>query len=158
MSDQERKLIGNCWKTSTKNSYDTQLRKWLIYCKETGIAPKSALFSEARKFLIHLHSEGAKYDTICAARSMLSNVLPKENGGTFGKDETVSKVLKALFLKNPRLPRHVAVYDPDIVLRYMASLPLNGLLTLEVLTYKLCTLLCLLSGQRSQTIGEIGSF
>ena len=37
----------------------------------------------------------------------------------------------------------------------MDSLPANNLLSMDLLTKTLCTLLCLLSGQRSQTIGSL---
>ena len=36
----------------------------------------------------------------------------------------------------------------------MDSLPANNLLSMDLLTKKLCTFLCLLSGQRSQTISR----
>ena len=37
----------------------------------------------------------------------------------------------------------------------MDSLPANNLLSMDLLTKKLCTFLCLLSGQRSQTISRL---
>ena len=37
----------------------------------------------------------------------------------------------------------------------MDSLPANNMLSMDLLTKKLCTLLCLLSGQRSQTVSSL---
>ena len=72
------------------------------------------------------YEEKRKYRTI---RSVLSAILPKINGQAFGKDDCISIVV---------------TYDPIIILQYMDSLHEN-LLSMDILTKKLCTLLCLLS-------------
>ena len=69
----------------------------------------------------------------------------------FGQDETVSQMIKGIFKLRPSLPKYTVTYDPDVILKYMDQLPKNEQLSLEVLTKKLATLLCLLSGQRSQS-------
>ena len=46
-------------------------------------------------------------------------------------------------------------FDPGIILQYMDSLPTNNLLSMDLLTKKFCTFLCLLNGQRSQTISSL---
>ena len=48
--------------------------------------------------------------------------------------------------------RYVVTYDPDVLLRYIRSLPRSKEVMLEMLTKKLCTLLCLFSEQRSQPL------
>ena len=83
---------------------------------------------------------------------MLSVVLPPVNNVTFGKDQMVSHTLKGVFIEKPSLPKYVAIYDCKTVLAYMDSLPDNNELLLELLTIKLCTLMCILSGKRAQTI------
>ena len=55
----------------------------------------------------------------------------------------------------PSLPKHTVVYDTNQVLHYRKTLPPNNQLLLETLTQKLCMLLCILSGQRAQTIVSI---
>ena len=53
----------------------------------------------------------------------------------------------------PALPKYTVTYDPNLILNYMDTLPKNKHLVLELLVKKLATLLCLLNGQRGQTIG-----
>ena len=88
-------------------------------------------------------------------RSALSAVLPPREGYTFGKHPLVSRMLKGIFKLRPSLPRHTVTFDTNVVLKYISGLPPNGHLDLEFLTLKLTTLLCILSGQRCQTIGEL---
>ena len=85
-------------------------------------------------------------------RSALSAIIPRVGGVPFGKLEVVKRFMKGVFKNRPTLPRHVVMYDADIVLHYLKSLGDNTELELEMLTKKLCTLLCLLSGQRAQAI------
>ena len=109
-----------------------------------------ASYDQAMSFLSDMfYKEKGKYGTIAIACSALSAILPKINGQTFGKDERVSKMIKGIFKFPPSLPKYIVTYDPDIILQYMDSLPANYLLSMDLLTKKLCFLLCLLSGQRS---------
>lgn len=62
------------------------------------------------------------------------------------------RCLGRIFMLRPSLPKYTVTYDPDIVLRYMDSVPNNSALMLEMLTKKVCLLLCSLSGQRGQII------
>ena len=57
-----------------------------------------------------------------------------------------------MFQERPTIPLKVAIYDTSLVINYILTLPDNSGLLLEMLTKKLTTLLCLLSGQRSQSI------
>ena len=69
----------------------------------------------------------------------------------------VSRTLRGMFKERLQLPRKVVIYNPDVVLDFMRSLPVNEALMLEMLTMKLVTLLCLLSGQRAQSIASLKS-
>ena len=99
--------------------------------------------------------KNAGYSYIANARSALSAILPKKEGKSFGENPEVTKLLKGIFKKRPQLPRRLEIYDPDVILKYMTALPTNKELMLEELTLKLTTLLCLLSGQRGQTIAAL---
>ena len=61
-------------------------------------------------------------------------------------------MIRGIFKLRPSFPKYVTTYDPDIILRYIDSLPHDRFLLLELLTKNLCTLLCLLSGQRVQSL------
>ena len=120
------------------------------------IDPYTASFEQGAEFLGKLfHTSQANYGTVATARSMLSAILPERGGITFGKDQMISRLLKGIFRKRPSLPKHTVVYDTNIVLHYIESLPVNEQLLLEPLTLKLCTLLCILSGQRAQTMASL---
>ena len=58
--------------------------------------------------------------------------------------------MKGIFNLRPALPRQYAVWDPDVVLDYLSNLEYD--LPLKDLSGKLVILLCLLSGQRDQTV------
>ena len=153
-SPQVQNLLLASWAPKTQASYNTYIKKWLPYCQENNISdPYQATYSDAINFLSYLFHEGKyQYGSIAAARSALSAILPKQDGKTFGEHPTVSKLLKGIYKLRPSLPKYTVIYDPDIVLSYIATLPKNSELLLELLTKKLVTLLCLLSGQRAQSI------
>ncbi|XP_057294577.1 uncharacterized protein LOC130623096 [Hydractinia symbiolongicarpus] len=156
-SDDLKQLLTASWSEKTQSSYNLYLRKWLKFCKSEKIPePYGASHKQGMDFLAFLfHVEKASYGYIAAARSALSAVLPKDAGTSFGKNEDVSRLIKGVFKLRPSLPKHTVIYDPDVILNYMTTLPGNQHLELEFLTKKLATLLCLLSGQRAQTIGAL---
>ena len=115
-----------------------------------------ACYDQAMSFLSNMfYEEKGKYGTTAVAFSALSAILPKTNGQTLGRDDRVSRMIKGTFKLHRSLPKYVVIYDPDIILQYMDSLPANNLISMDLLTKNLCTLLCLLSGQRSQTISSL---
>ena len=117
--------------------------------------PYTASFEQGTDFLADLfHSSDSSYGVIAAARSALSAILPMRDGTPFGKHPLVSRTLKGIFKSRPVFPKssRIITFDTNILLAYMDSLPTNEELILEMLTKKLCTLLCILSGQRAQTI------
>jgi len=141
------------WAPKTQASYNSHLKQWKEFCSDRKINPFEADFKQAMNFLEFLFSEKkASYGHIAATRSALSAILPKSNNVTFGKSPNVSRMIKGIFKLRPSLPRHTLIYDANFVLNYIRSLPNNDELDLELLTKKLVTLLCLLSGQRAQTI------
>lgn len=150
-------IINASWAKGTQKSYNNYLQKWKSYCKERQIRDPYEVEDEvAMEFLVHLfNDEGRSYGYVAAARSAMSAVLPKRKGKSFGQNDNVSRLLKGMFKMRPSLPKHTVIYDPDIVISYMQKLPDNKNLELELLTKKLATLLCLLSGQRAQTIGAL---
>lgn len=87
--------------------------------------------------------------------SALSTVIPEKDGLTFGKQPIVKRLMKGIFKERPSLPKYTIVYDVDIVLNYMISLPKPEDVGLKELSIRIATLLCILSGQRSQTISRL---
>jgi len=101
------------------------------------------------------HRRNLGYSAMNTARCALSAMLPSSKGATFGKHPLVIRLLKGIFRQRPSLPRYTVTYDVGILLNYMSSRPLNRNNSLEEHTYKLATLMCLLSAQRAQTLGAL---
>ena len=146
------KLVEASWAPSTKVSYTSYLKRWEKYCELHELDMYKATVTEGADFLSHLFDQGEKYGYIAGARSALSSVLPVVGGLTFGKQEVVSRLLRGVFKERPSFPKNIVTWDPHIVLEWMVKLGRNEDLLMEDLTGKLCTLLCLLSGQRAQIV------
>ena len=64
-------------------------------------------------------------------------------------------MLKGIFRKRPALPQYICIYDAEIVIEFLKSLPFWEEITLKWLTLKLVTLLALLSSHRCQTLNSL---
>ena len=73
-----------------------------------------------------------------------------DNWISFGKQSLVQPFMKGIFNLRLILPRQFAAWDPDHVPDYLNSLEYD--LPLNDLSERLVILLCLLSGQRNQTV------
>ena len=60
-----------------------------------------------------------------------------------------------MFNIRPSIPKHVNTYDVDVVLQYLKGLGDADAIPFKMLTFRLVTLFCLLSGQRDQTFAAI---
>ena len=82
-------------------------------------------------------------------------ILPACNGTKFGKHPIIAHMLEGTFKNRPALPRYIVIYDPDLVLIFLKSLPSWNNITLKWLTLKTVTILSLLSGHRCQSINSL---
>ena len=62
--------------------------------------------------------------------------------------------MRGVFKQRPSLPKYTVTYDVDIVFSHIMHSSLQNL-NLKNLTFRVATVLCILSGQRSQTLGVI---
>ena len=92
------------------------------------------------------------YSAVNTAPSALSNIMENQEGHSFESHPLVKRVLSGMFRMKPALPRYSTTFDVDIVLKYLKSMGESDALPFKSLSYRLVTLFCLLSGQRSQTI------
>ena len=108
-------------------------------------------------FLATLFTSGLGYSAINTARSALSSVLILPNNITFpyGAHPLVTRFLKGVFELKPSLPRYSSIWDVSIVLQHLRPLGPPTQLDLKSLTKKTTMLLCLLTGQRCQTISKL---
>jgi len=119
------------------------------------VNPTSPPLHVGADFLAKLFKDSTSgYSTINTARSALSAIITTPvNGVTFGKHPIIKRMLRGVFKERQALPRYTTTYDVEVVLQYLRSL--GAELTLGDLTLRLATLMCILSGQRSQTLANL---
>ena len=143
------------WRTGTTKQYEVYLKRWEQFCQSQGINRFDASVENGIDFLATLFTSGLGYSAINTARSALSSVLILPNNRTFGAHPLVARFLKGVFELKPSLPRYSSIWDVSIVLQHLRSLGPPTQLDLKSLTKKRTMLLCLLTGQRCQTITKL---
>ena len=144
------------WRASTAKQYQIHLSRWEMFCQSRNINKFNASIENGIDFLASLYEKGLGYSAINTARSALSSVLDLPGGNTFGTHPLVTRFLKGIFeLKPSSLPRYTTIWDVGTVLQYLKTLHPITELNLKTLTKKLTMLLCLLTGQRCQTLTKL---
>lgn len=141
------------WSLGTRKQYSTYIKKWLDHCKATHINSTSPKITEVADFLSHLFkTSNVEYSAMNTARSALSAIIEPINGQTVGNHPLIKRVMKGIFKTKPALPKYTVTYDASQVIKYLSSRPVNCDLSIQELTWKLATLMALLSAQRAQTL------
>ena len=99
------------------------LQKWTSVCKNQIVDISNASIKDGTEFLLSLYKKRLGYSATNTARSMLSNILPVKEGIEFGKHAIVTRMLKGIFRRRPALPRYICIYDAEIVIEFLKSLP-----------------------------------
>ena len=111
----------------------------------------NASVNDGAEFLAKLFNESkCEYSVINTARSALSSIFPTTNGLLFGKQPLIQRLLKRMFKERSSLPRYTVSFDVKPVFECIKEILDNT--SLEICTKILATIMCLLSGQRSQTL------
>ena len=152
--EQVKKLILMSWANGTKKQYNPHIHDWIEFCQIKKIDPIQADILVGAEFLANKFMKGLGYSAVNSARCALSAFMAPQDGITFGKNPTISRLLKGVFRSRPALPKYVVTYDAGIVLNYLRSLPTSTIF-LKLLTLKLATLLMFLFAQRAQTLHEL---
>ncbi|CAG2200009.1 unnamed protein product [Mytilus edulis] len=155
LSKESSEIIIASWKPATRQQYWTYFKRWLLFCSEREINSFKATELNVLEFLTSLYEIGLGYSAINTARSMLSSFMSVNQEKTVGQWPLVKRFLKGIFNLKPSLPRYQRTWDVEVVLKYLKTLSPVYMLSLRVLTYKLVTLLLLLTGQRLQTIHSL---
>ncbi|CAG2254849.1 unnamed protein product [Mytilus edulis] len=154
LSKESSEIIIASWKPATRQQYWTYFKRWLLFCSEREINSFKATELNVLEFLTSLYEIGLGYSAINTASSMLSSFMSVNQEKTVGQWPLVKR-LKGIFNLKPSLPRYQRTWDVEVVLKYLKTLSPVYMLSLRVLTYKLVTLLLLLTGQRLQTIHSL---
>lgn len=87
--------------------------------------PLSSDLNMVLSFLAHSHAIGKAYRTVNVYRSMLSMTLPRAEGVEVGKHPLVVKLMRGAFNSNPPSPRYETIWDVNVVLQFVGSLPVQ---------------------------------
>ena len=154
LSERVLSLITSSWSAGTKKQYKPYIDKWCKYCSEHGLDPVKAPINAGAEFLADIfHTTKLEYSAMNTARSALSAIIEPVNGISFGKQPLIKRLIRGVFKERPSLPKYVVTYDVDVIFRYIMGLPPISSIDLKSLTFRVATLMCILSGQRSQTLG-----
>ena len=108
------------------------------------------------EFLTSLYKSGIGYSAINTAWSALSTIMVEINGKTFGQEALVKRFMKEIFELRPVFPKYPRIWDVNQVLNYLKLMGSSVSISLVMLTLSLIMLLCLLAGQRCQTVDALG--
>lgn len=155
ISKEAKDIIMASWRTGTSKQYQVYLERWSQFCQSRGIDYTAASIDNGIDFLATLFASGLGYSAINTARSALSSVLALPDNTTFGSHPLVTRFLNGVFELKPSLPRYSSIWDVGIVLTHLRGLGIASTLDLKTLTRKTTMLLCLLTGQRCQTLTKL---
>ena len=154
-------LILSSWRDGTKSQYQSAAKKWFEFCESNNCDMFSPPVPLALSFLSTLHKSGLSYSSINTTRSVLSSILSwNDHQIPFGQLPIVKRFMKGVFESRPPLPRYSSTWDVNDVFTHIreqaadiTSLTLKDL----DLSHRVAFILCLLSGQRCQTISSLRS-
>ena len=145
-------IILSSWREGTQTQYKSVAKRWFEFCEKNSCDVISTPLPLAMSFLSDLFHSGLSYSYINTARSVLSSLLQLDGHIPFAQLPIVKRFMKGIFEKRPALPRYSSTWDVNVVFSYIRKQKPVNLLSLKDLSYRFAFLLCLLSGQRCQTI------
>ena len=148
------RIILQSWSEGTKQQYSTYIRKWNNFTDRESCDPLRPLDSQLIKFLQELYDEGLGYSTINTVKSAVL-ALMSCSSHNMTESKRLDRFMKGLAFARPSHAKYSDTWDPDVVLKHIASLPSNSKLSLSLLTKKLAMLAALISGQRAQTLHSL---
>ena len=91
------------------------------------------------------------------AHSALSSILPVVNRFMFGEQPLIKWLLREIFKERPTFPRYTVRHDDKYVLGYVKKCSIFSETSLELTSKSLVTMMCILSGQKSQTFASLST-
>ena len=140
------------WKPTTLKQYKVYMLKWIEYCNKKNINPTNKDVLRGLDFLRCLLKAKFSYSALNTARSALSCVF---DDPPFGENPLVIRFMKSAYNINPALPRYNTTWDVSVVLKALEKWSPSRFLSRKQLTFKLVTLLALVTGQRAQTLAAL---
>lgn len=91
------------------------------------------------------------YGTLNSCRSAIALL----RGPEVGEDARIKRFFKGIEKLRPNRPKYDSTWDPKVVLDHVSQWGVNEDISLKKLSFKLVTLLALITGQRMQMLGLI---
>ena len=149
-------ILMKSWTCGKSKQYSPHIQRWCEFCSSRNLNPFNATINDGAEFLTqYFLSSECEYSVINTARSALSSIFPSENDLTFGKQPIIQRLLKGMFKERPTFSRYTVTYDVKPVFDFIKSLSCSDETSLEICTKAVATLMCLLSGQRFQTLSAL---
>ncbi|XP_071943241.1 uncharacterized protein [Antedon mediterranea] len=144
-------IILASWRAGTKVQYQTMANRWFEFCERKNCDIISPHVTLPLEFLSDMFNSGLSYSSINTARSMLSSLFAVgQEYASFGQLPIVKRFMKGIFELRPSLLRYS--WNVNVALDYIRGQPSIQESSLKEISQRLAFLLCLLSGQRCQTI------
>lgn len=136
---------------STSKQYETAIHLWWNYCVKAEFSPFDINVTNIAQFFSDPKLKDKSYSTLNIYRSALSLLSLND----LGKDPGLARFFKGLSVQKPQKPKYESIWDPDPVIKFLATQNPNDSIPLQNLTKKLVTLLALITAQRVQTLSKI---
>lgn len=152
VSAQGADIILASWTAGTEKQYRPHFRRWSQFCCRWNINSLAPSLSDIINFLSDAFHRNVGYESVNTARSALSSLGIVVDGCRAGAHPLVVRFMKGVFNLRPPLPRYVATWDVQPVLKQLQSMHPLHVLSLKDLSLKLVMLMALTQAARVQTL------
>ncbi|XP_066593189.1 uncharacterized protein [Prorops nasuta] len=135
----------------TLKQYNKPLFLWWKFCNSKQISVYRSPIAAILEYLTDCLKNIKSYGTLNSYRSALSMIMQEE----IGQQPIIKRFFKGIAHLYPQAPKYEEIWDPKLVLNYLQSQWPNHLLSFEMLTKKLITLLALITAHRIQSFAKI---
>ena len=148
-------IITQSWRSSTNSSYSNAWWQWDSWCFERNTDPLSSPITDILEFLREHFDSGKQYRIINTLRSAISMTHDDIDGVRVGQYPLICRFLKGVYNTRPPAPRYSSIWDVDVVLSYLSSLPDNENLSFQILTHKVAMLMALSNADRCSDLAAV---
>ena len=111
-------VIADLWRTTTRSRYESVLRRWFVYVTSRKTDPCTPDVNTVLAFMHGMYINGCLYSGLCAARSALSGKVTIKGYAKLSEHPFISRYLKGIYNRHPRLPKYTSMWDISLVLDY----------------------------------------
>lgn len=136
---------------SSITQYGSGFKLWWEFCTKKNLNCFETNADNVLQFLALLFHSGMSYSSLNTVRSAVALVAAPD----IGQDYQIKRFFRGVFKLRPSKPRYRVTWDPCTVLSHLRTYPPNEQLDIKRLTYKLITLMALVTAHRVQTFSLI---